>query len=66
METTEYAEYTEMQGLPPPLHPAKAQGALPQFLGNWAPAAQDYQGGAAHQLRVRSQGSLLVASRFAP
>ena len=32
METTEYAEYTEMQGLPPPLHPVKAQGALPQLF----------------------------------
>ena len=31
-ETTEYTEYTELQGLSPPLHPAKAQGALPQFL----------------------------------
>ena len=31
-ETTEYTEHTEMQGLAPPLHPAKAQGALPQLF----------------------------------
>ena len=40
LKTTEYTricaraqragKYTEMQGLAPPLHPAKAQGALPQ------------------------------------